>query len=472
MISPAINPPRDNTPIMPLRVVELFAGVGGFRIGIERVNAKQKKKLFEIVWGNQWEPTTNLQHAYDVYKSRWPNSSHSNEDITKVEISDIPGFDVIVAGFPCQDYSVAKPKRRSKGIKGKKGALWWRIEEILRKTRENNPSLAKYAVFENVDRLLKSPAHQPGRDFALMITSLVNLGYDVEWRIINAADYGFPQKRRRVFIFASSSCQPKEKPTLEKLGALLRTDGVLARAFPIARTVSDIHRFKSSPSYAKVLSDFRKKTKLPYYMNAGVVVNGEVLTARVRSMHRGRRYSLKDVLSADPISDEFLIKPEEVWKWRYAKGRKKILKKNRVGIRYWYKEGAIPFPDPLDKPARTVVTLEGSKRASRMTHVIEYKKGKYRRLTPEELETLNGFPQGHTKSPGITARRRAFLMGNALVTGLVTAIFTRLAQKNAGTALRSGTGVPLPRVSLKAQSEVIQMPRYGREQMARAAGGR
>ncbi len=175
-----------------IKVVELFAGVGGFRLGLE-------KSDYKVIWSNQWEPSTKMQHASMVYEARFGKKNHSNEDINDLvanNIDSIPDHDMLVGGFPCQDYSVATTLHNSKGLKGKKGVLWWAINRIL-EYKKNKP---KYLFLENVDRLLKSPASQRGRDFAVMLQSLNDLGYAVEWRVVNAAEYGMPQRRRRVFF--------------------------------------------------------------------------------------------------------------------------------------------------------------------------------------------------------------------------------------------------------------------------------
>ena len=162
-----------------LKVVELFAGVGGFRIGLE------KTKKFEVIWSNQWEPLTKTQqHASWVYENKFGKKNHSNENIEEVDTKVIPDCDVLVGGFPCQDYSVATTLKNSKGLKGKKGVLWWSIERILREKKKK----PKYLILENVDRLLKSPSKQRGRDFAVMLSCLNKLDYAVEWRVINAAE--------------------------------------------------------------------------------------------------------------------------------------------------------------------------------------------------------------------------------------------------------------------------------------------
>ncbi len=128
-----------------IKVVELFAGVGGFRLGLEGWNSKSAssnykedfKSTYKIVWSNQWEPSTKVQHASMVYETRWDKKNHSNKDISTVEISEIPDHDLLVGGFPCQDYSVATTLKNSKGLIGKKGVLWWSIHKILSEKEKN-----------------------------------------------------------------------------------------------------------------------------------------------------------------------------------------------------------------------------------------------------------------------------------------------------------------------------------------------
>ena len=176
-----------------LKVLELFAGVGGFRVGLENADSN----VFETKWANQWEPSRKTQDAFEVYDYHFPNSININENIEEIpnEVFEKMDADIIVGGFPCQDYSVARSKKHEMGLEGKKGVLFW---EIIRATNHIRP---KYLILENVDRLLKSPSKQRGRDFAIMLASFNELGYSVEWRVINAAEYGRSQRRRRVFFF-------------------------------------------------------------------------------------------------------------------------------------------------------------------------------------------------------------------------------------------------------------------------------
>ena len=174
-----------------IRTIDLFAGVGGFRLGL-----KKAPSMYKIVWSNQWEPSKKNQIASDIYEKRFGKKNHSNENLADVSTKDIPDFDLLCGGFPCQDYSVARTLSQAEGIKGKKGVLWWQIHRIIDE-KKNKPA---FLLLENVDRLLKSPANQRGKDFAIILASLADLGYIVEWRVINAAEYGMPQRRRRVFI--------------------------------------------------------------------------------------------------------------------------------------------------------------------------------------------------------------------------------------------------------------------------------
>ena len=403
---------------MSLKVVELFAGVGGFRLGLE-------KSAFEVIWSNQWEPSTKKQHASMVYEARFGNKGHSNKDIALVAIDEIPDHDLLCGGFPCQDYSVATTLNNSKGLKGKKGVLWWSIHRILEEKKNKRP---KYLFLENVDRLLKSPGTQRGRDFAVMLQSLNELGYAIEWRIINAADYGMPQKRRRVFFlgYHRSSQLYKKVKIIEKLDWIL-DQGTIAHSFPIHHT-EEFYKFKLEGDLVHITNNFNIKGEASPFMNTGIMVDGKVSTANTEADYEGRRILLGDILQKGRIEKEFLINKSDIHKWEYLKGSKKEERISKTGHHYNYSEGGMIFPDSLDSPSRTIITGEGGPSASRFKHVVKTKNG-LRRLTPLELERLNMFPDGHTKHPNVTNAKRAFFMGNALVVGIVDRIGRSLIAK-------------------------------------------
>ena len=456
------------------RVVELFAGVGGFRIGFEGSPENPDRSRFGVIWSNQWEPSTKTQHAAEVYVQQWnleqsdydlevySNGSDDifvNKDIGTIEASDIPDHDLLCGGFPCQDYSVARTS--AKGLEGKKGVLWWEIFRIL---KEKRPGIV---MLENVDRLLKSPTSQRGRDFAVMLASLSELNYVVEWRVINAADYGMPQRRRRVFILAYGPGTPQHEalssPDIDVL-KWMEKEGVHAKAFPIQPLgvlTAVPHPIKGTENadLADVSEEFNigaKPTATSPFKETGVMIGNHYYTYRCKPRYDGEHTTLSDILlTPRKVPLEYCIEPESVLKekgWKYLKGAKEEPRKGTDDFTYFYKEGPMIFPDALDKPSRTIITGEGGPTASRFKHVVKFRPTKkmrdklnldsdevqrirkeiglnksewIRRLTPVELERLNMFPDNHTVGP--TDAKRAFFMGNALVCGIVRRLADVLA---------------------------------------------
>lgn len=396
-----------------MKVAELFAGVGGFRLGLEKSN-------YEVVWSNQWEPSTKTQHASMVYEARFGKENHSNEDIKEVvtrNVEEIPDHDLLVGGFPCQDYSVATTLHNSKGLKGKKGVLWWSIHKIL----ENKKNKPKYLFLENVDRLLKSPAKQRGRDFAVMLQSLNELGYAVEWRVINAAEYGMPQRRRRVFFIGyHKSTEVYKRLQKSNKSNWLTEEGTIANAFPVLKTNS-IQEVELKGNLVEITDNFNKNGKLSPFQNTGLLIKGKVFTTKTEPNYDGEKTVLADVLQNGEVTSEFFIDEKDKPKWEYLKGAKTIERKSADGFVYKYSEGGMIYPDALDNASRTIITGEGGKSPSRFKHVVVSDRG-LRRLTPIELERLNMFPDNHTKLDGITDTKRAFFMGNALVVGVIEKI--------------------------------------------------
>ena len=442
--------PRDS-----MRVVELFAGVGGFRIGFEGLPGSSNREGAHVVWANQWEPSTKVQHAAQVYVTKWgleqtddpdvyvsgDDDVFVNKDISTIEADSIPDHDLICGGFPCQDYSVAKTLPTAHGIAGKKGVLWWEIRRIIEAKRP------RFALLENVDRLLKSPRSQRGRDFAVMLASLSDLGYSVEWRVVDSSEYGFPQRRKRVFILAERT--DGWSRTID----WMESDGAMARALPI-HPVESVRSFSLGDGDLSEISESfnsdKGDTPTPFG-NCGIMVDREILTAKCKPDFTGEKTTLASVLeSPGKVPDPYILEPESLLRekgWIYLKGSKRELREGTDGFTYRYSEGPVTFPDALDRASRTIVTGEGGTSPSRFKHVVKFKPTKsqkdrlgltnpqsdevrerlelgksfwLRRLTPIELERLNGFPDNHTDlaSDG----RRAFFMGNALVCGIVEKI--------------------------------------------------
>lgn len=434
---------QNNTnPAAELRVIELFAGVGGFRLGLEAIHGKP----FKVVLSNQFEPSKKKQHASEIYKTHWPDDHHINDDIFNVLESEhgirairkaFP--DVLVGGFPCQDYSVAKPLSASNGLAGKKGVLWWAIAKLLEQ-REKDLEPVKYLILENVDRLLSSPASCRGRDFAVILSTLHSLGYAVEWRTINAAEYGNAQRRRRVFMVAyhksTGIYQKMQKEVVPVDGTEWLQHTVLNEALPcVPRGPLD----GAAPALSLRPDPFDEQLRYrplsngkSRFSNCGLMLDGDVRTLAVDTADIGdfsdftghvNPLTLDDIVRrTGPVPTAFYIMPEDEDKWRAAKGAKSI-SRTKGGFTYNYSEGAMSFPAPLDRPARTIITSEGGTTATRTKHAVrESGSGLLRRLVPEELEALNGFPRGFTSHAGASDVTRAMLMGNALVVPLVRRI--------------------------------------------------
>lgn len=405
-----------------LSVADLFAGVGGFRLGLEAADR------FKFIWSNQWEPGgRSKQFASRCYISHYGDgASHHNTDLALLVrdlesgVLHLPAPDVVVGGFPCQDYSVAKAKNQSLGLQGRKGVLWWEIYKLLSFYLKRG-ELPRALLLENVDRLLSSPSKRRGRDFAIMLRSLTLLGYQVEWRVVNAADYGFPQRRRRVFIVALLGAPESTSPV-----ELLLHHGVLAQSLPCSARLDPRHAaltFKIDGTLDELSDGFPSvgMSKTPF-MNAGVAIGGAVTTLGVTPRFKGKGRTLESVLVKDErVPASFYLREDQMELWRALKGSKRIVRSHRTsGEKYIFAEGNVEFPDPVNRPARTILTSEGGSYPSRTRHVVETARG-LRRLIPEELEALNGFPKGWTAGC-MTPSQRAYCMGNALVVGVVRRI--------------------------------------------------
>ncbi|MFM0773868.1 DNA (cytosine-5-)-methyltransferase [Streptococcus suis] len=413
-----------------MNILELFAGVGGFRIGLENAD----KDYFQTKWANQWEPSRKSQDAFEVYDLHFPDSENIN-----ISISDIPDEkfaemnpEMIVGGFPCQDYSVARSKKNEQGIEGKKGVLFW---EIIRATRITNP---KYLILENVDRLLKAPSKQRGRDFAIMLTAFNNLGYSVEWRVINAAEYGRSQRRRRVFFFVyrndTTFAQKLDKQfennetvfNENRYDEYLFHSGLFATQFPIKSTsIKDRQVYYELPNDIVEVSDNFTGT----VWNTGVMRHGKYYSIDTQCDYKGQPITLGEILQDEKDVPEkyFLTDPAKLEKFQYLRGPKKIERTSADGHTYTYSEGGMSPTDDLNLPGRTMLTSEGT--VNRSTHFINVN-NRYRLITPVEAERLQDFPDDWTKQKkladgsivDVSDKMRMFFMGNALVTEIVRKI--------------------------------------------------
>lgn len=434
-----------------INVLELFAGVGGFRIGLENSNPEK----YITKWSNQWEPSRKSQDAFEVYNYQYPETININEDIEEIpdEVFEKMDADLIVGGFPCQDYSVARSKKGELGIRGKKGVLFW---QIIRATEIIKP---KYLILENVDRLLKAPSSQRGRDFAIMLSAFNQLDYSVEWRVINAAEYGRAQRRRRVFIYIFRNDLPwakylddkyekiEQKNLFEDKDVLpnryeeyIFEEGLFAKQFPI----KDIP-FKGRHTYGKLSDDIVEVSdnySLGKVWNSGVMRHGIFYSYDTKPIEE-KAIALRDILQPEnEINEKYYLTEEQIEKFEYLRGPKKIERTSMDGHRYIYSEGGMSPNDDLDLPGRTMLTSEGT--VNRSTHLL-YIDGRYRFLTPIEAERMQDFPDDWTKFKKmendeiieVTDRMRLFFMGNALVTGIVKRIGDELEKIDSNSNVKN-----------------------------------
>lgn len=402
---------------MEKKVVELFAGVGGFRVGLNKIKkfSKDGKAIehgpFDFVWADQWEPSTKVQHAFNCYNLRFPDRDKNfNIDISQVDKKTIPDHALLCGGFPCQDYSVARSLSKEKGIEGKKGVLWWQINEIL---ETKKPA---FILLENVDRLLKSPSKQRGRDFGIMLRCLNDKGYAIEWRVINAADYGHPQRRRRIFIFGFHK-STKYYKRIKKLNPekIISEQGIFAKRFPVSlindEEIKTIDFVKEYSDLVSVSDNFSAPFK-----NAGYMIGGKAYTCESTPILE--KPTTLGKIAQQGVDDHYYLSEARLAKFEYLRGSKKVPRVSKTtGHEYLYSEGSMSPYDSLDLPARTMLTSEGS--TNRSTHIIkDPKTNKLRLLTPIECERLNQFPDDWTNT-GMSQGKRYFMMGNALVCGII-----------------------------------------------------
>ena len=388
-------------------ICELFAGVGGFRLGFDRLESGWK-----TTWFSQWEPGARTQWAHNCYVQHFGDSPdlnnefHTGEDISTMDKQAIPDHTLLVGGFPCQDYSVAHTLSSSHGIEGKKGVLWWQIRDTI---------IAKkppFCIFENVDRLLKSPAKQRGRDFGVILACLAQEGYSVEWRVVNAAQYGAAQRRRRTFIYAyRNDTIYGQKMADISADMIIKDGGLIAKAFPI-QDMGRITETVIGGDIVDVSDNFAFAFEAAGYMRKGRIYTSKVIEQEEEPIALGK------ILQKNNVDDKFYITNEKMPKWTYLKGAKKIPRKSADGHEYMFSEGPIAFPDPWDRPGRTMLTSEST--LNRSTHVVsDPGTGRLRLLTPVEAERLQGFDDEWTNT-GMPDRMRYFCMGNALVVPMIT----------------------------------------------------
>ena len=178
-----------------MRYFSMFSGVGGFELGIQRAfdNRPNIRNGAECVGYSEID-----KYAIKVYERNF--SGHTNfGDATNINPTELPDFDLLVGGFPCQAFSIAGKRA---GFDDTRGTLFFDIARILKEKQPRN------LVLENVKGLL---SHDGGRTFTTILGVLADLGYFVEWQVLNSKNFGVPQNRERVFIVGHFGGEPRRK---------------------------------------------------------------------------------------------------------------------------------------------------------------------------------------------------------------------------------------------------------------------
>ena len=168
-----------------IKFIDLFAGIGGIRLPFEELG-------YKCVFSSEWDKA-----ACESYKANFGDMPHG--DITKIDEEEIPQHDILLAGFPCQSFSIMG---KMKGFSDTRGTMFFEIERILKYHK------TPIVFLENVKQLT---THDNGKTFKVILEKLNSLGYSVKWKVLNALDFGLPQKRERVMIVGFQDAKLCEK---------------------------------------------------------------------------------------------------------------------------------------------------------------------------------------------------------------------------------------------------------------------
>ena len=369
-----------------LTAVELFAGIGGFHLGLAGAN-------IQTIWANDIN-----ELCCKVYQSNFGSYSITLGDINEIPISNIPEHDILTAGFPCQPFSSAGKKL---GVRDIRGTLFERIVEIV---DQKQPT---YFFLENVKRLLTM---ESGYHFRLILNALSELGYFIEWRIVNPLQFGIPQNRDRVFIFGTKLNSTNITPlALETLSVFL-TD---SDKFSFTQSEEKLEKYMLPIISIKSKND-----------SWGIAYKNKMYTQHLSALPNIQpRKRLKDILQ-----DESIVAPEFYFTadtWERIKQSKAVNRYcNEVEILY-----------NQDGGARLGYTIFGTNgvastlTASTSRHYERYQvDDKFRRLTNIEYARLMGFPDDWCRIARIYDQYALF--GNAIVPACVEWVCQRIGKRN------------------------------------------
>ena len=364
----------------PLTTVELFAGIGGFRIAADRIGLK-------TVWANDINPI-----SCSVYRERFGSEASVEGDIEEL-LSEVPSHDVLTAGFPCQPFSSAGKKE---GTRDPRGTLF---EKIVKVVAAKHP---KFFVLENVKRLLSM---EQGSHFATVLLALSELDYFVEWRLLNAKDFGLAQNRQRIVVTGTYCPSNGSTPDPREFLRLANQHEIYG-AKRAAGNFSDMSSWPTLEHHG---------TKFP---NWGVSYKGKYFCTELKGFpEQSEPVLLKDVLQP-AVPPEYDLTEATIPRLtanvtvdKFVQGVK-IVSNQAGGARMGYTIFGIDGLAPT-------LTASTSRHYERY-----YIDGRYRRLTPIEYARLMGFPDTHCSS--VKPYDQYGLLGNAVPPPMVEWVLRKL----------------------------------------------
>lgn len=365
-----------------MKSVELFAGIGGFRLSCDRHG-------IETVWANDIDAK-----ACAIYRARYGSGEIHQGDINDF-LDSVPEHDLLTGGFPCQPFSSAGKKR---GVRDPRGTLFQSIVEIIRRREPT------YFVLENVKRLLSM---EDGSHFATILDALANLGYQVEWRLLNSMHFGLPQNRQRVLILGVHSRAQAEGVVQQPL---------LAPAWDLKLlSAEDLASFASPASGWTKLESHTKK-----FASWGVALGGNFF---------GRDLPKFSDAKPTPLLRTVLQPEHEVGSdFDFTKSTQFRLTDNLPVNKFVQGVEIISNQGGGARMGYTIFGIDGvapTLTSSTSRHYERYKIGdNYRRLTNIEYARLQGFPDGHCRE--MSVYDQYVLFGNAVPPPLTAWAIDRL----------------------------------------------
>jgi len=384
-----------------MKYIELFAGIGGFGLALNRLG-------HECVYANEWD-----KYAAQIYNRRFSDNRYFGEektegelstertsvesessessvnsrkptpvlcdtrDIRTVPTSEIPNHDLLVAGFPCQAFSIAGKRR---GFNDTRGTLFFEIARIL---KDKQP---KFFILENVKGLL---SHDNGNTFKTIISTLTELGYDLQWQVLNSKNFGVPQNRERVFIVGHLRGQPR--PEVFPIGTS-NTENEPERVLAHTLNSSDWRGANRNQKQTTIRTDEQNTQERGYKPTAG----GISQTLAGNAGGQGGKTGLYAIPTNTKLGYDLAEEKED-------------------GIR-------LEHPNSKTARGRVIKGASQSLKTSAQVGVIDNMK--IRRLTPTECERLQGFPDGFTE--GVSDTQRYKTLGNAVTVNVVYEVARRL----------------------------------------------